>query len=61
MGIEHDGGAGSSMRSGRGGGMSAEVTSNSVCAARVSSRRLPYLPRVMTQMVGIKGILGCVG
>ena len=48
------------MRSGRVGGMSAKVTLG-VCAVRVSSRRLPYLLRVMTPMVGIKGILGCVG
>ena len=51
-------GAGSSIKSGRVGGMSAEVTLNSVCAARVSSRRLPYLPRVRTPTVSMRGILG---
>jgi hypothetical protein len=49
------------MRSGRVGGMSAEVTLNYVCAVRASSNRLPYMPQVMTQMVGIKCILECVG
>ena len=34
VGIEHDRGAGSSMRSARVGGMSADVTSNCVWAAR---------------------------
>ena len=32
-----------------------------MCAARASSRRLPYLLRVMTQMVGIKGYIGVCG
>ncbi len=51
-------GAGSSMRLDRVGGMSTEVTLNSMCAARVSSRRLPYLPRVKTAMVSMRDMFG---
>lgn len=52
-------GAGSSMKSGRVGGMSADETVNSVRRVIVSSSRLPYFPRVMTPIESIGGILGC--
>ena len=52
-------GAGSSMKSGRVGGMSADETVNSVWWVIVSSSRLPYLPRVMIPIESIGGILGC--
>ena len=51
-------GAGSSMKSGK-GGMSANETVNSVRRVIVSSSRLPYLPRVMIPIESIDGILGC--
>ena len=52
-------GAGSSMKSGRVGGMSADETVNSVRRVIVSSSRLPYLPRVMIPIESIGGILEC--
>lgn len=55
-------GAGSSMKSGRVGGMSADETVNSVRRVIVSSSRLPYFPRVITPIEsmgvywGVRGI-----
>ena len=51
-------GAGSSMKSGRVGGMSVDEIVNYDWWVIVSSSRLPYLPRVMIPIESIEGILG---
>jgi len=54
-------GAGSSMKSGRVGGTSANETVNSVWWVIVSSSRLPYFPRVMTPIESIRVYWGVGG